>query len=79
MKRRLARLVKFCRKSPVRCRHHHESGPSHVRREYSRSLFAFGLRLALLWFLPLNWPHLFEPDEGRYAEIPREMVAAAIG
>jgi 4-amino-4-deoxy-L-arabinose transferase-like glycosyltransferase len=46
-------------------------------REYSRSLVAvvwFGL--ALLWFLPLNSPHLFDPDEGRYAEIPREMVAS---
>src|SRR5580692_1574335 len=34
------------------------------------------LILALLWFAPLNTPHLFEPDEGRYAEIPREMVAS---
>ncbi len=31
---------------------------------------------AALWFLPLNTPHLFDPDEGRYAEIPREMVAS---
>src|ERR1700681_4094891 len=36
----------------------------------------FWLGLALLWFLPLNSPHLFDPDEGRYAEIPREMVAS---
>jgi len=34
------------------------------------------LLLALLWFAPLNAPHLFEPDEGRYAEIPREMLAS---
>src|SRR5271154_6502620 len=34
------------------------------------------LILALLWFAPLNSPHLFEPDEGRYAEIPREMVTS---
>jgi 4-amino-4-deoxy-L-arabinose transferase-like glycosyltransferase len=34
------------------------------------------LALALLWFLPLDAPHLFDPDEGRYAEIPREMVAS---
>lgn len=34
------------------------------------------LLAALLWFLPLNTPHLFDPDEGRYAEIPREMVAS---
>jgi 4-amino-4-deoxy-L-arabinose transferase-like glycosyltransferase len=31
---------------------------------------------AALWFLPLNSPHLFDPDEGRYGEIPREMVAS---
>lgn len=35
---------------------------------------AFWAVLAVLWFAPLNSPHLFEPDEGRYAEIPREMV-----
>ncbi len=28
-----------------------------------------------LWFLPLQTYRLFNPDEGRYAEIPREMVA----
>src|SRR5580658_11087807 len=48
-----------------------------LNREYSRSLLAvLWLGLALLWFLPLDWPHLFDPDEGRYAEIPREMVAS---
>src|ERR1700692_865215 len=47
------------------------------RREDSRSLLAgLWLSLALLCFLPLNYPHLFDPDEGRYAEIPREMVAS---
>lgn len=29
-----------------------------------------------LWFLPLQSYRLFDPDEGRYAEIPREMVAS---
>ncbi|MBS0388361.1 MAG: glycosyltransferase family 39 protein, partial [Proteobacteria bacterium] len=29
-----------------------------------------------LWFLPLQTYQLFNPDEGRYAEIPREMVAS---
>ena len=29
----------------------------------------------VLWFLPLGSYRLFNPDEGRYAEIPREMVA----
>jgi 4-amino-4-deoxy-L-arabinose transferase-like glycosyltransferase len=41
-----------------------------------RGQFIFWFVLALLWFLPLNSPHLFDPDEGRYAEIPREMVAS---
>jgi 4-amino-4-deoxy-L-arabinose transferase-like glycosyltransferase len=31
----------------------------------------------LLWFPPLATYHLFNPDEGRYAEIPREMAASA--
>ncbi len=30
----------------------------------------------VLWFLPLGSYRLFDPDEGRYAEIPREMVAS---
>src|SRR5580765_3675997 len=30
----------------------------------------------VLWFLPLGSYHLFNPDEGRYAEIPREMTAS---
>ena len=30
----------------------------------------------LLWFAPLGSYRLFDPDEGRYAEIPREMVAS---
>ncbi|MCC7463029.1 MAG: glycosyltransferase family 39 protein [Gammaproteobacteria bacterium] len=30
--------------------------------------------LLLLWFLPLGGWRLFDPDEGRYAEIPREML-----
>ena len=46
--------------------------PGHSRRTSA----VFWLGLALLWFLPLNSPHLFDPDEGRYAEIPREMVAS---
>ncbi|MHB1246987.1 MAG: glycosyltransferase family 39 protein [Sulfuriferula sp.] len=30
---------------------------------------------ALTWFAPLNYNALIRPDEGRYAEIPREMVS----
>ncbi len=41
----------------------------------SRGLVPFALLLLLLWFLPLGAWHLLDPDEGRYAEIPREMVA----
>ncbi|WP_206952341.1 glycosyltransferase family 39 protein [Trinickia acidisoli] len=29
--------------------------------------------LALLWFVPLGWRHLVPSDEGRYAEMAREM------
>ncbi len=36
---------------------------------------ALVLLLLLLWFLPLGAWRLFDPDEGRYAEIPREMVS----
>ncbi len=41
----------------------------------SRLLLLF-LALAVLWFGNLDHRKLFHPDEGRYAEIPREMVAA---
>jgi 4-amino-4-deoxy-L-arabinose transferase-like glycosyltransferase len=41
-----------------------------------RRALTLWLTAALLWFGPLNVPHLFDPDEGRYAEIPREMVAS---
>jgi 4-amino-4-deoxy-L-arabinose transferase-like glycosyltransferase len=32
--------------------------------------------LALAWFATMGWRPLLEPDEGRYAEIPREMTAS---
>ena len=31
------------------------------------------LVLALIWFVPLGWRHLLPSDEGRYAEMAREM------
>ncbi|MBU6490433.1 MAG: 4-amino-4-deoxy-L-arabinose transferase, partial [Burkholderiales bacterium] len=33
------------------------------------------LALALVWFVPLGWRHLVPSDEGRYAEMAREMFA----
>lgn len=39
----------------------------------TRILFWF--ILALGWFATMGWRPLLEPDEGRYAEIPREMIA----
>lgn len=35
------------------------------------------LAVAVVWFGNLEYRKLFHPDEGRYAEIPREMVASA--
>lgn len=32
--------------------------------------------MAILWFANLDYRHLAQPDEGRYAEIPREMLAS---
>lgn len=32
--------------------------------------------LALIWFVPLGWRHLLPSDEGRYAEMAREMLAS---
>lgn len=34
------------------------------------------LAAAIIWFAGLGYRDLIEPDEGRYAEIPREMVAS---
>ena len=40
-------------------------------------LFALALLvIALLWFFNMDFRLLVEPDEGRYAEIPREMIAS---
>lgn len=46
------------------------------RATNGRRALALWVAAAMLWFGPLNMPHLFDPDEGRYAEIPREMLAS---
>ena len=40
----------------------------------SRVLWALFAAFVVLWFAGLDSRHLIHPDEGRYAEIPREMV-----
>ncbi|HEB57437.1 MAG TPA: glycosyltransferase family 39 protein [Gammaproteobacteria bacterium] len=42
----------------------------------SRSQFLLAVLAAIIWFSLLGYRDLFEPDEGRYAEIPREMVTS---
>src|SRR5262252_3234168 len=41
-----------------------------------RGAIALLIVFALLWFANLDFRRLVHPDEGRYAEIPREMVAS---
>jgi 4-amino-4-deoxy-L-arabinose transferase-like glycosyltransferase len=41
-----------------------------------RTLICLALLLAAIWFGTLDMRKLVRPDEGRYAEIPREMVAS---
>src|SRR5213592_3474766 len=42
----------------------------------SRALLAVGIALAALWFVNLDTRRLLHPDEGRYAEIAREMAVS---
>ncbi len=49
-----------------------------VQEPLARSrLLLLLLAVAVVWFGNLEYRKLFHPDEGRYAEIPREMVASA--
>ncbi len=49
--------------------------PGHRPRETRLGWLAWAL-LALAWFATMPARPLFDPDEGRYAEIPREMVVS---
>ncbi len=49
-----------------------ESGPLSAREQWTFAGLA--ALLALLWLSTLGARPLFNPDEGRYAEIPREML-----
>jgi 4-amino-4-deoxy-L-arabinose transferase-like glycosyltransferase len=54
----------------------HESTISYSRRSYGVALAVLFAVFALAWFGHLEHRGLFIPDEGRYAEIPREMLAS---
>ncbi|HTN93692.1 MAG TPA: glycosyltransferase family 39 protein [Gallionella sp.] len=42
----------------------------------NKQLWGIVLAVAVIWFSNLEYRKLIKPDEGRYAEIPREMVAS---
>ena len=47
---------------------------SKISTPWPRRVLLLIATLLVIWFGPLNYRHLVKPDEGRYAEIPREMV-----
>ena len=52
------------------------SAPDVMRRHVRAALWAGVLALVASWFVLLGDRDLFNPDEGRYAEIPREMLVS---
>jgi 4-amino-4-deoxy-L-arabinose transferase-like glycosyltransferase len=54
----------------------HESGTGERTPLKSRTLLLFFLAVAILYGSALGTIPLLEPDEGRYAEIPREMLVS---
>ena len=42
----------------------------------NKQLWWLIVAVAVIWFANLEYRKLIKPDEGRYAEIPREMVAS---
>ncbi len=47
-----------------------------ARMPSARAVWAFFIAVALIWFATLDARRLVHPDEGRYAEIAREMAAS---
>ena len=45
------------------------------RQAIGRLMWLLWIALAAVWFSTLGQPALLRPDEGRYAEIPLEMIA----
>ncbi|MDE3207763.1 MAG: glycosyltransferase family 39 protein, partial [Pseudomonadota bacterium] len=45
------------------------------KKQCTRELTWLFILFTVLWFSFLGYRHLVHPDEGRYAEIPREMLA----
>ncbi|MES1981984.1 MAG: glycosyltransferase family 39 protein [Pseudomonadota bacterium] len=50
--------------------------PSKSSRTVDRRCFWLLLAVAIIWFSNIEYRKLIKPDEGRYAEIPREMVVS---
>jgi 4-amino-4-deoxy-L-arabinose transferase-like glycosyltransferase len=53
--------------------HDHEVASQPIDSALRMALVALGLLLLAAWFLSLDYRHLIRSDEGRYAEIAREM------